>query len=463
MKNNQRKKRVLILGLGQFAEGSGISAALYFARLGHLLRVTDQKSEHDLAANVKRLKRFKNVAFVLGRHRLSDIRWADIIVRNPRVRPDSPEMVLASRLGKQLESDITLFLKNCPCPVIGVTGTRGKSTTTGLIGDMLKKSGYRTWIGGNILVSPLTFSAKVRAGDKVVLELSSWQLESTGLLGQSPHIAVITNLMRDHLDSYENMEAYAEAKAQIFRHQKPDDFLVLNSDNLFCKKFAPEAPSEVLFFGADRRSDAVLTKNFLIWKDRGSAKKGLRLERKRLKLMGEHNALNVLAAGLTARLAGANWQAIKRSAASFKGLENRLETIRVWHGITFINDTTATTPDATIAALKALKPKFKKIHLLAGGADKVLEFDGLAKGLKLSNVSASVFEGTAFEKIAKALKKRGVPFFKADSMQAAFEYHLKSASAGDAVVLSPGCASFGMFKNEFDRGEQFKKLAGKLK
>ncbi|MFH1704666.1 MAG: UDP-N-acetylmuramoyl-L-alanine--D-glutamate ligase [Patescibacteria group bacterium] len=461
MKNIKQKKRVLILGLGQFAKGSGISAALYFARLGHSIRVTDQKSEHDLAANVKRLKRFKNVVFVLGRHRLSDIRWADIIVRNPRVRPDSPEMVLASRLGKQVESDISLFLKNCPCPVVGVTGTRGKSTTTGLIGDMLEKSGFRTWIGGNILVSPLTFASKVRAGDKVVLELSSWQLESTGLLGQSPHIAVITNLMRDHLNSYENMEAYAEAKAQIFRHQKPNDFLVLNSNDLFCKKFAPEAPSEVLFFGADKKNDAVLTKDFLVWKDRGSAKKLIRLERKRLKLMGDHNALNVLAAGLTARLAGANWPAIKRSAISFKGLENRLETIRAWHGITFINDTTATTPDATIAAIKALKPKFKKIHLLMGGADKVLEFDGLTKELKAANVSISVFEGTAYEKIAKALKKRGIPFYKANSLRAAFAQHLKNAVAGDAVILSPGCASFGMFKNEFDRGEQFKKIVKK--
>ena len=154
---NWKGKKVLILGLGQYPKGSGISSAIFLAKQGAILRVTDQKKENDLKANVTRLRRFKNIKIILGKHRDEDIRWADVIVRNPRVRPSSKEMLLASKLGKKIESDITLFLEKCPCTVIGVTGTRGKSTTSTLISEMLKASGKRVWLGGNILVSPLTF------------------------------------------------------------------------------------------------------------------------------------------------------------------------------------------------------------------------------------------------------------------------------------------------------------------
>ncbi|MBU1033047.1 MAG: UDP-N-acetylmuramoyl-L-alanine--D-glutamate ligase [Patescibacteria group bacterium] len=445
------KQKILILGLGQFKEGSGISAALFFARKGHEVRVTDQKTAKELGDNVKRLKGFKNVKLILGKHRQEDIRWADMIVRNPRVRPDLPEMKLAMKLGKRIESDSSLFMTACPCPIVGITGTRGKSTTTSLIGEMLKKSGKRVWVGGNILVSPLTFLSKVKKGDICVLEYSSWQLETTGLRSLSPHIAVITNIMRDHLNSYEGMDDYVEAKAQIFRHQSPDDYLILNKKDGRTKEFADQAPSQVLLF-----KTPISNSSELEIEDLRSGKRVKVIHRKDLKLLGEHNVLNFLAAATAAKLAGASMSAIKSVGKTYKGLENRLETIATKKGVRFVNDTTSTTPDAAIAALKALKPVCKKIHLIAGGADKELEFKELAKELKRSKVSLTVFEGTAFKKLTSELKKVGVQFERAANMKEAFEFHVKNAEKGDCILLSPGCASFGIFKNEFDRGEQFK-------
>jgi UDP-N-acetylmuramoylalanine--D-glutamate ligase len=457
-------KRVLILGLGQYAKGSGISAALFYARQGAEVRVTDQKKEKDIAANVQRLKKFKNVSFVLGQHRLKDVQWADVIVRNPRVRPNSPEMLLATKLGKRMESDITLFLKRCKCPIVGVTGTRGKSTTTTLIAEMLKRSGKRVWIGGNILVSPLTFVEKIKPKDIVVLELSSWQLESTGAVGISPHVSVVTNLMRDHLNTYDGMEDYAEAKAQIFRHQKPDDIAVLNADDENGRCWKNEAPGRVLSFSAkSKSSDGFLTKKTLDWIDPINGKRETLLHRKDIKLLGEHSAMNILAACLAARVAGATISAIRSVAKNFSGIPDRLELIREVRGIKFINDTTATTPDATIAAILSISPISKTIRLIAGGADKELLFDELADVLKKKKVTVTLFEGTAFLPLSDALKEHEVNFQVVSSMKEALYYHVKNAKAGDSVLLSPGCASFGLFKNEFDRGAQFKKLVKRLK
>lgn len=427
--------KILILGLGQYPKGSGIAAALYYARRGDDVLATDLKTEQEISTNVKQLKKFKNVRFRLGEHKLDDIRWADVIVRNPRVRSDSKEMRLASKLGKTVVSDISIFLELCKCPVVGVTGTRGKSTTSTLVADMLKASGKKTWLGGNILVSPLTFLKNVKSKDVVVLELSSWQLEATGDAGVSPGVACITNLMRDHLNSYDGMEAYGEAKAQIFRHQGPDDVVILNADDAFCRSKISEAPGQVVLFSKKDIRSVSVYKGF-----------------------GEHIQMNMLAAMATAKAAGATQLGIKKALRAFKGLKDRQEVVTVKHGIAFINDTTATTPDATIAALRALSPRFKTLHLIIGGADKELEFDGLAKELKGMNVDLAVLPGTAYKKLTTSLKKKRISFDDSDTLAEAFKLLVLRAKKGDAVVLSPGCASFGLFVNEFDRGDQFRKL-----
>lgn len=427
---------VLILGLGQYPKGSGISAALHFAKNGDHVIVTDLKTKEQLAGNVAQLKKFKNVTFHLGKHEESDIRWAHLIVRGPSVRSSSKEMKLARKLGKAVTSDLALFLELCPCPIVGITGTRGKSTTTSMIHEVLwhSKKWREVWLGGNILVSPLTFLSHVKPKDLVVLEMSSFQLEATGDAGLSPQFAVWTNLMRDHLNMYPSMDEYAEAKAQIFRHQKPDDMVFLPAEPLF-NAYAKEAPGNVI-----------------------RVKQG----RFTLAIPGEHNQMNASFAAAVGKALGVKEAVIKKTLRNFKGLPNRLETIAVKKGITFINDTTATTPDGTLAALRALsqnvKHKTQNIHLLFGGADKELDFKEVAAYLKKrKDVHTYLLSGTAESKINNA----GIKGVWYDSLSKAF--HSIQAKKGETVLLSPGCASFGMFKNEFDRGEQFRALVKKWK
>jgi UDP-N-acetylmuramoylalanine--D-glutamate ligase len=450
---------VLIFGLGQFPKGSGISSALTFAKLGANLVVTDAKQESEIAANVKRLKKFKNATFVLGEHRMQDIEAADLIVANPRVRPTQKEMVYARKLGKIVTSDIALFLDRCPAEVIAVTGTRGKSTTSTLIAEMLKAGGRHVWLGGNILVSPLTFLSSVKKKDIVVLELSSWQCESLGSALRQPHISVVTNMMRDHLNTYIGMEDYAEAKAQIFRHQKPEDFVVLNADDAYGKEWIKESPSEVRAFGKSKRRDASYDARSLYL-----AGKKL-IDIRALTLIGEHNIKNVLAASLAASLAGVSRSAIQKALKTFKSLESRLEKLREVKGVTYINDTCATTPDGAIAAYLALKPRYDHLWFIMGGADKVLDYKELADTFEKgkNRVNALVLPGVATEKLVKEFLRCGIGFERVSNMHEAVARGRELAMTGDAVILSPAAASFGLFKNEFDRGEQFMREVKRLK
>lgn len=456
-------KNVLILGLGQFPKGSGISAALYALRQGARLRVTDKKTAEDLKANVARLKKYRQVEFILGEHREQDIAWADLIIRNPAIRSSSLELALARKLGKQVESDISLFLKVCPAKVIGITGTRGKSTTTTLVHDILQADAKRrVWLGGNILISPLTFVEKVKKEDLVVLELSSWLLETTGAVGLSPQIACITNLMRDHLNTYDGMEAYGEAKAQIFRHQSADGLVVLNADDAFCRKCATEAPGQVLLFASKKKKgvSAWMTPEALYINHQG--KEILIAERKKLHLFGDHNAMNMLAAALLAQAAGAGVPAIKRAVQAFIGIPDRQEVLATIKGITYINDTTATTPDGVIAALKAISPRFAESWFIMGGNDKELEFEECVKQVKKSKVHVLLLPGTASEKMAQGFKQQRVTYTPVANLTEALGQVSRQAKKGDAVVLSPGGTSFGQFKNEFDRGQVFRKLVKQL-
>lgn len=441
---NRRMERgdmkVLILGLGQYPKGSGVSAALFFAKRGDEVIATDLKTERELAGNVRRLRKYPNVRFRLGGHDLRDVRWADLIVRGPRVRSDSTEMREAKRLGKPTTSDIALFLEACPALVVGITGTRGKSTTSALIAEMLKASGRRVWLGGNILVSPLTFLGRVKKEDIVVLELSSWQLESMGERGVSPPVAVWTNLLRDHLNTYAGMGEYAEAKAQIFRHQRPEDIVFLPAEPEF-DGYAESAPGRVTRVAYD-------------------------VKRLKIGLIGEHNQRNAAMAASVAAHLGVDAQTIARVFKTFKGLPDRLEIVAKKKGVTFVNDTTSTTPDATIAALQAasheLQAPRSRIHLIFGGNDKELEFDGVAKEIERAKALVCLLPGTAHEKIIDALEDAKADFEEAADLRTAFRSIVAKMKSGDIVLLSPGCTSFGQFKNEFDRGEKYKRLVRRV-
>jgi UDP-N-acetylmuramoylalanine--D-glutamate ligase len=436
--------RVLVLGLGQYPKGSGVEAAAYFARRGDKVTVYDAYYAPAMDANVKRLKKFANVRFVFGKHALEEIAKADVVIKHQRLRMSEPEVVEARRLNKPLESELSVFLRHCPCRVVGVTGTRGKSTTTTLIYEMLKASGARTWLGGNILVSPLSFLDRVKKSDVVVLEMSSFQLEGTGLAGISPQVAVWTNLLRDHLNAYPGMEEYAEAKAQVFRHQQPGDVVFLPPEKSF-DGYAAEAPGSVVRFAK-----------------KGSAEEAL-VAKVKLKLIGAHNRRNAMIATSVARHMGVSPSAIVKVLRTFAGLPNRLEPIGKKKGITFINDSTATTPDATMAAVRAVTESFGgNLVLIFGGADKELAFEEVASFLKKAKLRVILLPGSAHEKIVAAFQGARVTFEDVPTMEEAVRAAVVGAKAGDVVLLSPGAASFGSFKNEFDRADHFKKAVRRL-
>ncbi|MCR4256611.1 MAG: Mur ligase family protein, partial [Candidatus Uhrbacteria bacterium] len=266
---------VMILGLGQYPKGSGVAAALHFARLKHDLLIVDPYYTDAMEKNVARLKRFKNVKFVLGKHATERVRDMDLVVRHQRIRSNEPELKATRKYGVPIASELSVFLEACPTQVVGITGTRGKSTTTALLYSMLQRSKRwrKVWLGGNILVSPLTYLDEIKERDIVVLEMSSFQLEGLGDAGRSPQVALVTNLMRDHLNTYASMEEYTEAKAQIFRQQSVEDLALLPAEKAF-DTYALEAPGSVYRWGKKGSPEAKLV--------RGS----------KLKIKGEHNVRN---------------------------------------------------------------------------------------------------------------------------------------------------------------------------
>jgi len=458
-----RKLKVLILGLGSYAGGTGVSSAIYFAKQGADVLVTDLKTADKLGTNVKTLKRFKNIKFHLGGNRIEDLEWADVIVRNPDIKKVLPIYKEAVRLGKPLINDITVFLEHAPCLTVGITGTRGKSTTTSWIGDMLSRSKKRAFVGGNITISPLTFLDKLKTTDVAVIELSSWLLEPCGANGLSPDIAVWTNVMADHLNAYDGMEDYAEAKAQIMRNQGADGIFVANLDDKVVSSYVADAPGQVRGFSLKKKtgSFAWTSGGWLILKQGKRVVRVLSIDK--IGLRGAHNVMNALAAMVGADAAGATLTGIKESLKNFCGVPYRQQIVAVKRGITFVNDTTSTTPDAAIAALQAFCGKKHTVHWICGGAHKQLDFAPLAATAERRKLDIYVLVGTAFDHLTGAFKKHGIVFQKAESLKEAFRGALIKANKNDIILLSPACASFGLFKNEFDRGDQFNALVKKLR
>lgn len=433
--------KVSIMGLGSYKQGSGISAAKFFIARGDEVLITDLKNEKDLAHQVAELKNFckKNKKsapkFVLGRHDEKDFADADLVMRNPGVPKDSPYLKIAREHGAEIETDISIFMKNCPAQIVGVTGTRGKSTTATLIYEILKTKFGRVWLGGNIKISPLSFIDKIKSGDVVVLELSSWLLENFRDKKIAPHIAVVTNIYPDHLNTYKNMAEYVVAKKNIFACQAAEDYLIANGENAETKKW--RGPGKTIYFF---KKDA----------------RGLKIN-----LLGEHNLENIAAALAAAKIFKILDAAVKKVLRNFRGLPDRQEFIAEIRGVKYINDTTATSPDGAMAALKTFGTGKKNIILIAGGKDKELEYGKLAKEIKKYCKAVILFPGTATEKIKSMLHATCYMLQDAKNMPEAVHLAKNSAVRGDIVLLSPAAASFGLFKNEFERGGQFKKAVKK--
>lgn len=472
MKPNFKGKRVTLVGLGQYENGSGISAARFLLEEGARLTVTDLKKPEQLGNSYETLEKlYKSlkkkgyvvhpVKYVWGEHRDSDFIATDWILRNPSVPNHSKYLEMAREAGITIDTDISLFMRLCPAKVIGITGTRGKSTTTALIYEMLKanlaRSKTKVYLGGNILFSPLNFVRKVKVNDWVVLELSSWQTESLTPFKISPHISVITNLYPDHMNTYSGMAEYGAAKEAVFNFQRADDFAVVNADNSYTREIGKRAKGSVIWFGLKRGSGNghVSLKEDEVWLTPRSGEPVRLASLKKMKLVGEHNKSNILAASGAAYLAGAKTSAIQKVIKIFPGLPNRLELVAEKGGVKFYNDTTATTAEGTIAALKSFPAK--KIILIAGGSEKNLPFDELAKEIIYRAKDLVLLNDKASERVAKEVtgREKDFPLYWAQNMDEAVQSSIALAKKGDIILMSPACASFGLFKNEFDRAAKF--------
>ncbi len=460
-----KNKRVLVFGLGVHGGGSGVAA--WLVKQGARVTVTDLKRADELQPSLDALRGL-SIEYVLGEHREQDFLGADLIVRNPGVPRESKWLKLAQERGIPIEMQMSLFVERLPrgaAQVIGITGTKGKTTTTLMVGAILKQANPKTVVAGNLRVSALELLDQIDAETPVVLELSSWQLEAFVPRQVSPHIAAITNLSPDHLNRYYDLDDYAEAKAVIFRYQQPGDSIVLNFDNKLLTRFAPRAFGQVVWTSAQRALavGAFRDGDTLVWRWGGTRQKIMNVSD--LRVPGVHNIENALIAIATACVWGAKPEQIARALAEFRGVEHRQELVRELDGVRYVNDTTATAPAAAVAALDTFASSGKNIVLIAGGADKSLDFSEMARVIAAKVRQLILLEGSATDKLASAVNAagaKGIIAGRFDNLQAAVELANGLARSGEVVLLSPGCASFGMFANEFERGEHFKRIVGRL-
>lgn len=453
-------KRVLVMGLG--LHGGGLGVTRWLLEQGAQVTVTDLRTADVLKPTLSQLSDAQ-VEFVLGEHRETDFENADLIVRNPGVPRESRYLEIARQRGIPIRMELGLFTELLPRgmqQVIGITGTKGKTTTTLMTGAILKRANPKTVVAGNLRVSALELLDQIDAETPVVLEMSSFQLEEFQDLKTSPRIAAVTNVYPDHLNRYRDIDEYTWAKAQIFLHQAPRDFVILNFDNGICTRLRPKAIGQVIWFSRNRaiKQGARLDKDWLVWNDEQGTQKIIATE---ALLAGQHNVENALAAIAITKAWGAENGVIAEALRDFKSVPHRLEPVRELDGVQYINDTTATAPSATLAALKTLGSQGGTIYLIAGGSDKGLPYADMARAIGERDVQVILLDGTATEKIEAALKAANADVkivARAASLQGAIEIGKSKAGAGDVVLLSPGAASFGMFANEFERGDRFREI-----
>jgi UDP-N-acetylmuramoylalanine--D-glutamate ligase len=405
------------------------------------------------------------IRYVLGGHDERDFtpQRTDVIVRNPGVPRRAPLLELARSHGIPIEMEMSLFFRACPAPIVGITGTKGKTTVSTLTGEMLRPTFPDRIVAGNMGVSALGQLPRLRSDVPVVIEISSWQLESLIEHGLAPRVAVLTLIAEDHLNTYDGFADYAATKRGIALHQRAGDWLVVNQDDPEVWRAAGETAATVVPFGeGDGGSDgAWLTTEGLLWRWQGVETRWLLPTSPAL--AGKHGARNALASLAAAMVAGADPESVASGLGAFRGVKDRMETVAKFEGVTFINDTTATAPIAAAAALDALAQRSGKVHLLAGGADKRLDPSLLAEAAARHGAAVYLLAGTATPALEGVLRNHGVaPVGPFDGMGDAVAAAHRNASPGDIILLSPGCASFGLFRDEFDRGDRFRETVSAL-
>ena len=417
----------------------------------------DKKSREALGENAAALEAL-GAELRLGGGYLDDLR-ADVIFRTPGMRPDVPALAAAREKGSVITSEMAVFFEVCPCTIIGVTGSDGKTTTTSIIAETLKAAGKTVWLGGNIGHPLLCDAVKMTKNDVVVVELSSFQLQD---MTRSPHIAVVTNLAPNHLDWHTGMDEYVAAKKNIFLHQNADDILILNADNEASAPLVSEAKGEVRYFSRKTRTE---NGAFLDGGTVFAAVDGKRLpvvEENHIKLPGQHNIENYMAAFCALRDL-VEPHIMDEVARSFAGVEHRMELVRELNGVRWYNDSIASSPTRTIAGLRAFD---EKVILIAGGYDKHIPFTPLAPEI-IQHVKLLILCGATADAIENAVREcpdyHGAPeIVRCGSLRECVETANARAQRGDIVTLSPACAAFDQFSNFMERGKAFKELVNAL-
>lgn len=454
-KKQINKKKAAVLGFG--ISNRPLSKTL--AKWGADVTVFDKKNEEDFPS----LTEYKNngIKFSLGQGYLDNLHGYDIIFRSPGMRFDIPEIQRELANGAKLSSEIEVFMEVCPGTIYGVTGSDGKTTTTTLIYEMLKEEGYNCYLGGNIGTPLVDKVEDIKSCDRVVLELSSFQLLT---MKNSPHIAVITNLSPNHLDIHKSMEEYIDAKKNIYKYQINSGRTILNYDNPITRSFIPEINGKLALFSIlqECETGAYLYQNRIFYRE-NKVEKGI-MPIGQIKLPGMHNVENMLAA-ISAVIPEVSIKSIVSVAKNFSGVEHRNEFVRSINGVSFYNDSIGSSPTRTTATIKAFN---NKVILIAGGYDKNLCYDNLGE-IIYNNVKAMVLLGDTAEKIEQSYKKylrrshnSTIPVIKAKDMEDAVKKAYNLAESGDCVVLSPASASFDLYSNFMERGNHFKEIVSGL-
>lgn len=458
-------RRVLLLGLGNRQGGVGV--ARYLVAQGAEVCITDMRTAEQLAPSLADLEGLP-LRLSLGGHSLDDVAWADLVVRNPAVPAEHALLQHAAQLGRRVEMEMTLFLRACAGPIVGVTGTKGKTSTTTLLWEMLRAWRADSVLAGNMGRSALTQLDAIAPQTPVALELSSFQLEGLDAHQLAPHVAIITNVSPDHLDRYPDHATYYATKAALGRWQRPEDWLILPADDPTLHGALGRTPARRVLVGdidlAQQRAagvnHAVTVRDARVVADWGGAVLDLGAVSA---LPGGGNSAHVRQNALMAMAAalalGAPVDALRAGLRTFAGVPHRFELVTSVDGVDYINDSAATAPAAAVAALQALARQ--RPVVIAGGSDKRLPLDPFADALAAHAGAVVLLDGSGTPALQALLTARDVAGVHGPvgSMAAAIELARSLARPGSAVILSPGTASFGMFRDEFDRGDQFRALA----
>ncbi len=427
---------------------SGLACAKLLKILGAEVFVTDAKSSNLLTSEVAQLADL-NIDFETGGHTSNAITNKDYLVISPGVPLDIPMLKEAQNRGIPIFSEIEVAFWLTDAKIVGITGSNGKTTTTTLVGEILKEDKKESQIGGNIGIPFSTVVEKVSKEGIIVLELSSFQLERIEEF--KPYVSAVLNITADHLDRYPDLKSYIDAKLRIFENQTDSDFTVLNADDRNSIELASYLTSKKIFFSTQKELElgAFIKEGMLLYKTNGKEENVI--EAKDIGIKGPHNLSNAAAACAICAILEVNPLSIRETLKRFKGVEHRLEEVTTLSGVKFVNDSKATNVDSVWYALQSVE---KPIILIAGGKDKGGDFTKLRELVK-ERVKTLILIGEAKEKIGDALSDL-VSTLHSDSLEEAVELSFKEAEAGDTVLLSPACASFDMFKDYQHRGEVFK-------